>query len=269
MSVQPEANKAPDFPCTVPAVLEKSSPATEAKPEKFCRICMDDETGNPLISPCRCSGSLQFIHEECLKTWLASKSEDMDAVKCEICNTPFLMNLIVERHCSPREACKDGLTHCLFIPLLCAVQVMLCLIVYVLCVSMAEGDDELGYSVALLITCSISSVVIVLLLFKAIREACLSSKLEEWKIYDQIFENEPVHENVLPEPFEISVAADPPPFIRVKGRKVKTQLRASPLRRNLSGPVSPMIQSAIPRSMTRNINLENGASPGVALQSVE
>ena len=41
-----------------------------------CRICLSEETdkdNNPLISPCNCSGTVQFIHLECLKLWLQTK----------------------------------------------------------------------------------------------------------------------------------------------------------------------------------------------------
>ena len=36
-----------------------------------CRICLgeEEETVNPLISPCKCAGSMRFIHHQCLKTW--------------------------------------------------------------------------------------------------------------------------------------------------------------------------------------------------------
>ena len=37
-----------------------------------CRICLGDENEeetNPLISPCRCAGSMQYIHLNCLKKW--------------------------------------------------------------------------------------------------------------------------------------------------------------------------------------------------------
>ena len=36
-----------------------------------CRICLaeEEETSNPLISPCKCAGSMRFIHHLCLKTW--------------------------------------------------------------------------------------------------------------------------------------------------------------------------------------------------------
>ena len=31
---------------------------------KACRICLDDteEEGNPFITPCKCAGSMKFIH---------------------------------------------------------------------------------------------------------------------------------------------------------------------------------------------------------------
>lgn len=41
-----------------------------------CRICLSEEIdkdNNPLISPCNCSGTVQFIHLECLKLWLQNK----------------------------------------------------------------------------------------------------------------------------------------------------------------------------------------------------
>jgi len=40
-----------------------------------CRICLmeDNEADNPLITPCKCSGSMRFIHHACLKTWFHGK----------------------------------------------------------------------------------------------------------------------------------------------------------------------------------------------------
>lgn len=38
---------------------------------KACRICLDDteEEGNPFITPCKCAGSMKFIHLQCLREW--------------------------------------------------------------------------------------------------------------------------------------------------------------------------------------------------------
>ena len=41
----------------------------------ICRICFQDDTSNenPLISPCKCSGSMKSIHLSCLQLWINSK----------------------------------------------------------------------------------------------------------------------------------------------------------------------------------------------------
>uniref|UniRef100_A0A3B5L320 RING-type E3 ubiquitin transferase n=1 Tax=Xiphophorus couchianus TaxID=32473 RepID=A0A3B5L320_9TELE len=41
----------------------------------LCRICQmrEESSSNPLIQPCHCTGSLQFVHQECIKRWLRSK----------------------------------------------------------------------------------------------------------------------------------------------------------------------------------------------------
>lgn len=40
-----------------------------------CRICQiaGGSLTNPLLEPCGCGGSLRFVHQECLKTWLKAK----------------------------------------------------------------------------------------------------------------------------------------------------------------------------------------------------
>ena len=36
--------------------------------EFICRICFETETDNNLlIKPCKCTGSMQHVHENCLK----------------------------------------------------------------------------------------------------------------------------------------------------------------------------------------------------------
>ena len=47
------------------------------KKDKLCRICYleeDDETENPIVQPCHCSGSCKYIHLNCLKQWINTKS---------------------------------------------------------------------------------------------------------------------------------------------------------------------------------------------------
>ncbi len=48
-------------------------PATEE--HEPCRICRSDRnvSTNPLISACKCAGSIKYIHAECMRAWYQSK----------------------------------------------------------------------------------------------------------------------------------------------------------------------------------------------------
>merc|ERR1711913_21495 len=55
-----------------------------------CRICFQDlvDPDNPLISPCRCSGSIGYVHRKCLRKWI-EVNYAVDFPKCEICHFPY------------------------------------------------------------------------------------------------------------------------------------------------------------------------------------
>ena len=40
---------------------------------KTCRICLGDEeeeeADNPLIAPCKCTGTMGYLHKDCLREW--------------------------------------------------------------------------------------------------------------------------------------------------------------------------------------------------------
>ncbi|CAD8141100.1 unnamed protein product [Paramecium pentaurelia] len=67
-----------------------------------CRICMNEEETSRFIMPCACKGSLQYIHEECLKLWILQKNgiEDVfkDRIKCELCSQKFRMRMQLHNH---------------------------------------------------------------------------------------------------------------------------------------------------------------------------
>ena len=52
--------------------------------EKLCRICYGEEEDpkeNPIVQPCHCSGSCKYIHLQCLKHWIMTKSCVPDLVE--------------------------------------------------------------------------------------------------------------------------------------------------------------------------------------------
>ena len=80
----------------------RSSEKVESK-YKICRICYSEEESedNPLIQPCICSGSMKYIHLECLRHWLRTsifeQIEDTNncciylyrTPECELCKTKY------------------------------------------------------------------------------------------------------------------------------------------------------------------------------------
>jgi len=58
--------------CEVKSVKKLEDKESE---DKMCRVCWMDgqEDGNPLVSPCTCTGSVKYIHFNCLQKWLLSK----------------------------------------------------------------------------------------------------------------------------------------------------------------------------------------------------
>ncbi|KZT70808.1 hypothetical protein DAEQUDRAFT_708092 [Daedalea quercina L-15889] len=54
--------------------------------ELTCRICSaPGEQDQPLFHPCKCSGSIRYIHQDCLTTWLAHSKKKT----CDICKHPY------------------------------------------------------------------------------------------------------------------------------------------------------------------------------------
>ena len=51
-----------------------------------CRICRaEGSKDEPLFYPCKCSGSIKFVHQDCLMEWLSHSQKK----HCELCKTPF------------------------------------------------------------------------------------------------------------------------------------------------------------------------------------
>uniref|UniRef100_A0A8C8Y9I8 RING-type E3 ubiquitin transferase n=1 Tax=Prolemur simus TaxID=1328070 RepID=A0A8C8Y9I8_PROSS len=77
-----------DLDCPSP-LSEKCPPMSPVSTSgDACRICHcegDDES--PLITPCRCTGSLHFVHQACLQQWIKSS----DTRCCELCKYEFIM----------------------------------------------------------------------------------------------------------------------------------------------------------------------------------
>ena len=70
-----------------------------------CRICLDPEP--PLVSACACSGTCEFVHQECVQKWV----DVSGARKCELCLTPYKKGLVTfpkRRRCRSPNPITDN-----------------------------------------------------------------------------------------------------------------------------------------------------------------
>lgn len=70
---------------------------------KTCRFCLSDEHSaeKPLIAPCRCAGSMEYVHRECLDEWRVHGFNPKSLVQCTICATAFRLH---REGCAGQEA---------------------------------------------------------------------------------------------------------------------------------------------------------------------
>ena len=87
------------------------------KMKRVCRICYLEEDENnledPLVQPCKCTGSVKFIHLSCLRKWISTRScVKIDTtsecciflikpVICELCKAKFPDFIKYEKHLLP------------------------------------------------------------------------------------------------------------------------------------------------------------------------
>ena len=56
--------------------------------EKRCRYCYMTTHPQSMIAPCKCTGSVKYVHIHCLERWKRIKNNPK---KCEICNRRYIM----------------------------------------------------------------------------------------------------------------------------------------------------------------------------------
>ncbi|XP_032335439.1 E3 ubiquitin-protein ligase MARCH7 isoform X1 [Camelus ferus] len=99
-----KSDKSKSTPSRDPERLQKIKESllledSEEEDGDLCRICQmaAASSSNLLIEPCKCTGSLQYVHQECMKKWLQAKinsGSSLEAVTtCELCKEKLQLNL--------------------------------------------------------------------------------------------------------------------------------------------------------------------------------
>eukprot|EP00927_Polykrikos_kofoidii_P003230 TRINITY_DN11287_c0_g1_i1.p1 TRINITY_DN11287_c0_g1~~TRINITY_DN11287_c0_g1_i1.p1 ORF type:complete len:1223 (-),score=133.34 TRINITY_DN11287_c0_g1_i1:71-3739(-) len=87
--------------------VEAASPLVDGdvEDEICCRICRMGEEAGRLNCPCRCAGSIKWIHESCLRAWL--QSQDSSRNVCELCGHHFEFVPVYAENAPRRLTCLD------------------------------------------------------------------------------------------------------------------------------------------------------------------
>lgn len=81
-------------------------------PLDICRVCRlaGDDT---LYHPCLCTGSIKYVHQDCLMQWLKYSKKDV----CELCNHKFSFRPVYRNDMPERLPLYDLVKGCRSLPL--------------------------------------------------------------------------------------------------------------------------------------------------------
>lgn len=73
---------------------KEKDPSKQATAENddICRICYDSEApapGDSLIAPCKCRGSMKYVHRTCLNSWRLRSRKKTSFDKCDYCGHTY------------------------------------------------------------------------------------------------------------------------------------------------------------------------------------
>jgi hypothetical protein len=197
----------------------------EKEKAEICRICYEPaQETKLLIHPCKCAGSLKYIHEDYLKIWLLSLKKNFDDRKCELCQCSFIMEYKMVNSASFKEILKQSIATCVFMPILALIFAMILAIIYFLTqkyFSSGATDEEKVYSLAIISVCAVAGIIILLLLLCMIKSAFIKKKVTDWKILNQEVETDETERVQDKNDGELIVKDSSSKFVKCKSAELK------------------------------------------------
>lgn len=165
------------------AISEHQSPRQEQ--EKTCRICYEVETlENPIITPCECNGSMKYIHEQCLKTWILSQTKDPKVFSCDICKYSMKMEIRLVTTFSKKNIKKEIFKMILLPCVICIVTSIIGFIFFTLLYTSKSSVTTTGkiYLSAVVVICFLIIAVLSVAFIRSIKSGCFEVQIKDWKI---------------------------------------------------------------------------------------
>jgi len=69
--------------------MEEGTGRVKEEDDRMCRICHAGEDEGKLISPCKCKGSIKYVHIDCLDRWRKVSQNSKSYFQCENCHYKY------------------------------------------------------------------------------------------------------------------------------------------------------------------------------------
>ena len=92
----------------------------ELQESLVCRICLENDSINNLIYPCKCSGNSKYVHKNCLNEWRTLSGNNERFTTCEICHYRFKLRSQTDVNCTYRliNNCSSDICTGLFLTMI-------------------------------------------------------------------------------------------------------------------------------------------------------
>lgn len=140
-------------------------------PVPTCRICLDSNPVDQLVSPCLCRGSQGYVHLSCLQEWIM-RTVGTGVAFCELCRHSYRLKCIYKTQISCCYGKQNG--H-IWQPLVLLIASSVLLGVLVL--SWQEGYVEKPMLIAFGFIGSCSALLFLLLTLSRVMAVCLLRKV--------------------------------------------------------------------------------------------
>lgn len=162
-----------------------------------CRICLEneEESNEKLISPCKCTGSVKYVHGGCL----IKSVESLTKMNCEICQETYYFKVNFKRVYTNQRICRT-IEIAAFSSVVWAVIIFLvALLIYFVAVNVADVSEN-GKHIALIAICSVAGACIIgSTMYNFIIRKYYILTMKDWEIVekDLFIENKTMKNNLV------------------------------------------------------------------------
>jgi hypothetical protein len=108
------------------------------EPTIECRCCKEPDDRHNLMSPCASSGSLKYIHRNCLRQWMEMSS---DSRACNICKTEYSVQVIKVAKSCLKFVCQDFAHVICFLCSLIFTALLFVALIHLLVMNLSQLND--------------------------------------------------------------------------------------------------------------------------------